>query len=68
MVEIVDLFSMPWYVSRPDCIVLYIDRTAGSQASVEKGFIMLFCDNVNSAFHGLNFAAVHEQRKWHHHF
>ena len=25
-------------------------------------------DNVNSTFHGLNLAAVHEQEKWHHHF
>ena len=25
-------------------------------------------DNINSAFQGLNLAAVHEQEKWHHHF
>ena len=23
---------------------------------------------INSAFHGLNLAAIHEQEKWHHHF
>ena len=22
--------------------------------------------NINSAFHGLNLAAIHEQKKWHH--
>ena len=24
--------------------------------------------NINSAFHGLNLAAIHEQERWHHHF
>ena len=24
--------------------------------------------NINSAFHGFNLAAIHEQEKWHHHF
>ena len=25
-------------------------------------------DDVNSAFHGLNLAAIHTQEKWHTHF
>ena len=24
--------------------------------------------NIISAFHGLNLAAIHEQKKWHHYF
>ena len=28
----------------------------------------IISDNFNSAFHGLNLAAIHEQEKWHHHF
>ena len=28
---------MPWYASRTDCIILYWDRVAGSQISVQKG-------------------------------
>ena len=59
---------MPWYVSRTDCIALYVDRTAGSQTICLKGFIILLSGNINSAFHGLNLAAIHEQEKWHHHF
>ena len=35
-VVIIDWLWTPWYVSRTDCIVLYVDRTAGSQMSVQK--------------------------------
>ena len=38
MVKIIDWLCMPWYVSRTDCIALYLDRAAGSQTSVWKGF------------------------------
>ena len=33
-VEIIDWLWTPRYVSRTDCIALYLDRTAGSQISV----------------------------------
>ena len=35
-VVIINWLWMPSYISRTDCIVLYVDRTAGSQMSVQK--------------------------------
>ena len=34
MVKMFDWLCMSWYASKTDCIALYVDRTAGSQASV----------------------------------
>ena len=55
----------PWYVSRTDCIILYWDRVAGF---LFERVYNITSGNINSAFHGLDLAAVHEQEKWYYHF